>query len=55
MPVEKRERIQAYLEPEVAAALRELAKQEDRAESRAAAHLIRLGLEAQLSAPLTTK
>lgn len=45
MPSNKRTRIQAYLDPELAELVRQRAREEDRAESREVVRLIRLGLE----------
>lgn len=46
MPTSKRNRIQAYLDPELAEAVRLRAQEEDRAESREISRLVKLGLEA---------
>lgn len=46
MPTSKRSRIQVYLDPELAEAVRLRAQEEDRAESREITRLVKLGLEA---------
>lgn len=48
MPTSKRSRIQAYLDPELAEAVRLRAREEDRAESREITRLVKLGLEADV-------
>jgi hypothetical protein len=48
MPSSKRSRIQAYLDPELAEAVRLRAREEDRAESREITRLVKLGLEADV-------
>lgn len=48
MPPNKKSRVQAYLEPELAEIIRNRAAEEGRPESREVSRLVRLGLEAEL-------
>lgn len=50
MPTSKRARVQTYLPPELAEAVRQRAIEEDRPESREIARLVQLGLEADAKA-----